>query len=464
MLVSLYRISDAIMKCSCYAIVFATLLCFGNSVRNAHASPTDMLSQSEHALVTGNPERARVLAEGIIDQEPSNYAALILLSLAHADLGADHASADAATNAYRVATTADQQFQAARIVASAHFKMAQYTRAQWWLRRAGNDADTPQEAAKVRQEFTRIRTKNPLRVNLGFSVAPSDNINNGSESESFFLEGLDFEFFLPESSLALSGIEYAGDVFATYDLAQGPNHRTQLQGYIFGRTFSLSRKSQAAVPDISGNDYALILTEAAINHSRLLRSGWGPTSVSAHIGKAWFGGGPLWDYGKVSLAQMIPDDANSALTIGGSFENRTARHATQSDTQVTYLYASQQHMRTNQDKITITFSGLTQNAAFETDSFTEYRGNIAYHFGQPLMGTHVSVSGGLGYKSYDEFTLSLDGRRDRYASLGGTVVFDSISYFGFAPTVAVTATRTESNLTQFTTSQLQARVGVQSTF
>ncbi|WP_106746559.1 tetratricopeptide repeat protein [Yoonia maritima] len=452
------------MKRSCYAIIFAILLCFGISVRNAHASPTDILSQSEQALVSGNPERARALADVVIDQEPSNYAALILLSLAHADLGADHASADAATYAYRVATTADQRLQAARIVASAHFKVGQYTRAQWWLRRAGNHIDTRQDAAKVQQEFTRIRTKNPLRVNLGFSVAPSDNINNGSESESFFLEGLDFEFFLPESSLALSGIEYAGDVFAAYDLSQGPNHRTQLQGYIFGRTFSLSRKSQEAVPDISGNDYALMLTEAAINHSRLLQSGWGPTSVSAHIGKAWFSGDPLWDYRKLSLAQTIPEGVNDTLTIGGSFEDRTARRATQSDTQVTYLYASQHHIRTNQDKVTITVSGLSQDAAFETDSFTEYRGNIVYHFDQPLIGTHVSVSGELGYKNYDEFTLSLDGRRDRYASLGGTVVFDSISYFGFAPTVALTATRTESNVTQFTTSQLQARVGVQSTF
>jgi len=458
------RITGNLMKRSFFAIALTSLMTFTTNVAGAGPVAQGLLSQSEQALVEGNPQLALELVQDVVAHDPSNYAALIIISLAYADLGRDDEAAQTAQKAYQFAKDNDERLRAARIVAGARFQLGQYTRAQWWLRRAANDAETPQETATVAQEFARIRAANPLTINLSLSVAPSDNINNGSEAESFFLEGLDVEFLLPESSLALSGIEYAGDLFATYALSRDQTQVTQIQGYLFGRTFSLSSQSQAKVPELSGSDYAMIVTEASVNHSRLLNDGWGPTRLGVHAGKVWFGGDPLWDYTKLSFGQSIPDGDRDILNLWLSAEDRTARNPIISDTQVLHFSAVHQHSLQSNDVIAVTLSGLSHYAAFETDTYTDYWGNIEYRFHQPMLGTRLSVSAGIGYKNYEEFTLSLDGRRDRYASLGGTVVFDDVTYFGFAPTLTVTATRTESNVTQFTTSQLQARVGIQSTF
>jgi tetratricopeptide (TPR) repeat protein len=419
---------------------------------------------AEQALVAGEAAQALSFAQQVLSQDPDNYAAGIIVALAHADLGQDAAAAQAAEKAYPNAPDSDARLQAARIVANARFKQGQYLRAQWWLRRAANDANAPEESATVAREFVRVRAANPLSINLGFSIAPSDNINNGSTADSFFLEGLDFEFFLPQSSLALSGVEFTGDIFATYDLSTGSAHRTQAQGYLYGRTYALSPEAQDAVPHLSGDDYAMVVAEAAITHSRVLAQGWGPTHASAHAGRTWYGGDPLWDYGRVSLRQDFALGARDRLSVGLSNEKRSARNPVQSDTRIYDLQTSYRHQFVNADTLTVQVSAAEHIAENGSDSFRDFQTSIGYQFSRPIMGARVGLSVGASYKTYDEFPLALYGREDRSLSLGSTLVFDELSYFGFSPLITLTGKRTVSDVTQYTTSQLIARVGVQSTF
>ncbi|KJZ21175.1 tetratricopeptide repeat protein [Loktanella sp. S4079] len=422
------------------------------------------LNDAEQALVAGNYREAITSSIAILADDPDNYAALVIHALAAAELGRHEEAQRIAHRAYAAAEHREDRLRAARIAANAAYRQGHYTHAQWWLRRARNHTATQTELETISAEFHKIRAENPLSIYANFQVAPSDNINNGAADDSFFLEGLDFEFFLPPSSQAISGIEYAAQTNISYTLSTSPTHLTQVHGYLFGRTYSLSAESKAALPDVSGRDYALILAEIAGSHSFRLRDTWGATRISAHAGQVWFSQDPLWNYTRIGLDQTISEGHRNSLNLNISVENRNAIAVTQPDADIYQIGASHAHVMASSDILSLSASGTRQNAETETDSFTDYTVRMDYYFAKPIAGAKLSVFGEIGYRSYPEFDLSLDGRRDRYASAGGTILLGQLNAYGFSPSLTLTARETQSNVTQFTTSQLQAQIGFQSTF
>ena len=96
--------------------------------------------------------------------------------------------------------------------------------------------------------------------------------------------------------------------------------------------------------------------------------------------------------------------------------------------------------------------------------FDEYRMGVGLALDQPILGTKLSGALEIGTRDFDEFTTTLDGRRDRFATLIANATFTQISYFGFSPGLALTATRTESSAEENTSSTVQLLFGIESSF
>ena len=63
-----------------------------------------------------------------------------------------------------------------------------------------------------------------------------------------------------------------------------------------------------------------------------------------------------------------------------------------------------------------------------------------------INGIRPSFNGSVERRNYHEFAAADGGRRDTTASLGVTIVFPDVSFYGFAPQLAVEARRTWSNV------------------
>ncbi|MEP2029284.1 MAG: hypothetical protein ABJI96_11340 [Paracoccaceae bacterium] len=419
-------------------------------------------TRAGQALSNGDAALGIALAEGILVESPNDFQTLVLLSLAHLQLDQTEAAASAARRAYEAGTTSGEKLQAARIAASVRFNAGHHTRAEWWLRKGVNHAKTPEEEAIVEREFRAIRQRNPLSVRLGFSIAPSNNINGGATDRTFSLG--DFEFVFNPSSLALSGIEYSGELELSYWLSQSPNHITQAGLYLYGRTYTLSSASQATVPNLSGSDFGQDQVEASLSHRQLLFDGLGPSGISLRTGQVRYGREPYWRYNKLTLSQNFPVGQIATATVLASVEDQTSLINIYPDTTVYELRGNYAQGLPNQDILRLSLLSRYNKAAFETNTFTEQGAALSYELAKPVLGSRLSVSFGIGMKNYDEFSLSLDGRRDRYVSLGATAVFEQISYFGFSPSWSIFATKTKSNVTRFSTEEITARLGLRSNF
>lgn len=419
-------------------------------------------TRAGQALSNGDAALSVALAESILAESPSDFQALVLLSLANLQLDRTEAAAKAARRAYLAARNSSEKLQAARIAASARFRNRHHTRAEWWLRRGANHAKTPDEVSIVEKEFRAIRQSNPLSVRLGFSIAPSSNINGGATDRTFTLG--DFEFVFNPSSLALSGIEYSGDLELSYWLSQSPNHITQAGFYLYGRTYTLSSASQATVPNLSGSDFGQDQVEASLSHRQLLFDGLGPTGISLRTGQVRYGREPYWRYNKLTLSQNFPVGQIATATVLASVEDQTSLINAYPDTTIYELRGNYAQGLPNQDILRLSLLSRYNKAAFETNTFTEQGAFLSYELAKPVLGSRLSVSLGIGMKNYDEFSLSLDGRRDRYFSIGATAVFEQISYFGFSPSWSIFATKTKSNVTRFSTEEISGTFGIESNF
>jgi len=422
------------------------------------------MSDAEQALADGNPTRTAVLAQEKLTKYPNDFTALYLLSLAQSDLGQDEAAAQNASKAFDVALNDSERLLSARLAGGARFKLDQHFRAGWWLRVAANHAETPDDKAVVAQEFRQIQSANPLSVQASLSAAPSDNINNGADSDIIRLDGIDIDFTLSPETQALSGVEFAANVDLSYQITQSARHQTRVGAYLYGRSFALSSKAKQSVPDLRGSDYSLALAEVDLTHIRFLADWLGPTTVSLGFGHVIYSGDPLWDYAKLSLGQDIALGPSAVFSLQGSVQNQTARSSIVPDTKVYNLTSSLTARQQNGDLLQLSLTGILNDTELIESTFTDVSGTVGYSFASPVLGTQWSFFGTAGHTNYDEFSLSLDGRRDDYITFGSTTVFTEMSYFGFSPSVSFTATQRRSNVDPFNSTQVQGRFSIQSNF
>lgn len=451
------------------------LLCIAATQAPGQSRLATLQAAAEEALIAGDPAETATLSRAMIAENPDSFAGHFLLALALSDLEQHSEAAKAAGRAYRNAPTEDDKLQSARLAGSSRFAAAQYARSELWLRRAANHVDTEQEAERVVREFQRARAANPLSMQFSGSIAPTDNVNSGSSDGVICFEGLNnectFDADLPENQLPLSGVEFSGSAQFGYRLSQTDRQTTTASLLLFGQAYALSSDAKdllASSPDedvqaVTASDFATVVTQVSLAQRQSNLSPLGPTSIAVNLGKYWRGGDPLVNYQDIILGQDIPINTNAAVLLKASTRNQTALSPLVVDSVAHEISGTYATTLGNDDVLRLTLKAKHSDGGFE-NVYEEYRAGIDYAFAQPILNTRWSTSFELGYRSYDEFSLTFDGRRDRFASIGADVVFEDVSYFGFSPSMSFEATKTESDVVSVNSSQVQVRFGVSSNF
>jgi len=438
---------------------------------HAQSPPSGLQDQAEAALVANQPEETIRLATQMLDAQPDSFVAMYLLALALADLGDLQAAANTGARAYAVATTEDTRFQAARLVAGLRFRAGQYTRSEFWLRRAANHAQTEAELRTIAEAYVASTDANPLSVQITASIAPTDNVNNGSDDGILTLESIGLTFILPEDRRSLSGVAFSASTDLRYRIAQSPQQSTSLIGSVSGETYVLSSEAKdllASSPNpqvraVDGGDFASVTASVGIDRYQFNISPLGPVRFGANLGTYWEGGERLVNFRDFSIEQIISIDRDSSFRLRGLRRNQDALTTALVDSTLFDVVGTYDRTLPKGDQLQLSLRARRNEAGAES-SFDEYEFGVGYAVAQPIFGVQLSTSLQLGYRRYEEFATTLDGREDRFVSASATATFQRISYFGFSPNVALTSARTDSTAEENTSSSLQLLFGVTSNF
>lgn len=383
-----------------------------------------------------NAPLARGLSLALLERDPKDPVARMVLASSLYAMGRYPAAARQGRNAYRDAPPGPRRHDAAMIVAESEFKAEHLGMARVWLRRAAYHAEDQAQKALALRAFHGLENRQRLSWRVNASMSPVSNLNGGTLAERVTLGP--FTLPVPGQLQALSGVQANLGAELGYRFAETATGGWRAGAALHGVVNQLSDAAQRKAPLARGSDYDFWSLEATLLH-RAKPAGWrAPWDMRLTAGHNRYGGAELSNYLGASFGKEFILSPRAMLRgeIGTQRQFRLdtpGRSATANTLGLHYLRQSPAgalHLSTG---LTDTHSDA-RAVAFRGGEVT-----LAYSLAAPVFGAQWQGEVGFGLRDYDS------GREDRKLSAGISAVVPGVQYMGFAPELGLTLSRNRSN-------------------
>lgn len=409
------------------------------------------------------PSAAKAIAQALLQRDPEDVKALLILSRSERLLENSQAAKQAGKRAWRIAETPEDRFTAAMLTAQAVSSSGNKIGAQLWLRRAAGAAPNDKLKNTAVRDLRFVRGTSPVALRFDLSVAPSSNINNGSKSDTIEIVGLPFA--ISGDAQALSGIEYTFGTTLSYKLPKKGAWDVTASLGLDTKFYSLTSSAKALAPGVSGSDYAFQQVDAILSAQRPDQNNKGATSLYLKAGQNWYGGSALTRFAGVGIGRQIKAGERSSLSFNLGAERQWRQDNDLRSADVLSTSATWAHGLTNGGAMWITGYASDTVSASASVAQETLGATIRYAHGKPIFaGTMLEMSLGYQVKSFDRAQAPFARREDDTVNASVKMIFNDLDYMGFAPTAEVTAKRSTSTLGQFDIDDFGLKLGLRSTF
>ncbi|WP_421704788.1 hypothetical protein [Aliiroseovarius sp.] len=438
-------------------------------------APEEARAYATNLLRQGQISAARALALVLLEADPEDLSALLVLTDAELALGNPKAAASAARRAWAVADAPKERFLAAMGRATALAGQERYLAAQLWLRRASDLAPSPALERIVARRFKAVSAQNPLRLSFSGSITPSDNVNGGSSettmTSAFF--GPNFVGIIPQASQALAGWKFTAAAQADRRLSRGPNHQTTLTLRTEVTRLRFSDEVREALRDVDTDLPTLTSSELGTTNVELrLSHQWridGRAPVwrsSLALSHSWLGGDDHADTLFATFGVYLPEIGPGSLNLSLSAQ---ARSRLDNDDYSAAIYSAHASYGLPMDSGRLTLSLGTREAfgRVDTQDYSSVLAGVHFDLGKPVFD---SVKLGLGLDLEDRLydaSNHVPGRGPmsiQSVGLSADATLTGLSFLGFAPVVTLSHERNWSNVPLYTNTQTSFSLGVRSQF
>ncbi|AML49972.1 surface lipoprotein assembly modifier [Falsihalocynthiibacter arcticus] len=433
-------------------------------------SPQEARSAAAHYLAGGQPVAARQIANGLLIRDPQDLNALLILSVAERNLGNFKAASKAGKKAWSVAVTDSQKYNAALVVAQALASDGSHTFAQIWLRRAAQTAPSEAEKNIAIRDLQYVRSQNPWSMDFRFSLRPSSNINNGSNSDVVIIGGLPLIISGRNKPLSGMGLVVGGRV--EYEKPLSKSKTLRFGGDIETRQYKLSEEAISIAPDAKGSDYAFSSFKLYAAYDFAAPSSMNAHSFEASVGRYRYGGEPLSNLIWLKYSLLHRQESGSILQFSLFTEanSRLDDHARDTGR---VLAVIQQRRATESGgifswNITASTTNLIGDPKFGRASDLAndaIGGGISYTWAKPFFSATTSLSLQYDGQVFEKSRYTQGEKRvDHLGVATLSMFFDDFEYYGFAPVLDFSYARKYSNAALFSADGFGLGLGFRSSF
>ena len=420
-----------------------------------------MVQTAVTLLERGHPEQALRFANALLQQNPEDATALIIKARAERDLARYQSSVATARLAWKTAGLQRERYGAALAMAQGLASDGQKFRAQFWLRRAIEEA--PDEGAKrlAEKDFVYVKSRSRLGLKFDLAIQPSSNVNNGSSSDVLWFMGL--PFVLSEDAKALSGVTTTLGISGHYRLAETQTSKTDLRFSLGQRMVTLSGSAKATAPAARGSDYAFTTIEVGLD--RYLRPGpKDEVQLGVTLGRNWYGGDPMSHYlGANALYRRdLTPTVRGFAEIGA--ERQWREDVAERSADVMTLSFGLDTVTANRDRLRFE---VTARDTASGSSDIDHRGwgaSLDWTRSKPVLKGRLSLGLSAEGRDYAVSKFSADGRHDLTVGATMSMAFEGADYMGFIPVLSVQSQRTSSNVSLYDSQSTGIGLSVQSKF
>jgi tetratricopeptide (TPR) repeat protein len=406
---------------------------------------------------------AQALARDLLATRPRDVTVLIVLSRALRAAGDPAAARVHAARALDAAGTDAERFAALTELAAAAHAQGRPLAAQVWLRRAVQAAPDPALRDSAIRNYRAVAAGNPWTVQLQFGVAPSSNVNNGSQADTVDIGGL--EFVLNPDAQALSGTEITAGISVArrHPGLSGLPARTGLA--IALQEVRLSGSARAAAPEVEGDDFDQATVEWRFDQALTPATAPLRLRLEARLGHSWYGGQDLSDYLRAGFGADWGDAGGTLTSVALSWERQDRLDLASRSATILRLDAGRQWRLGPEGTLGLAlFLRETASRSVEVDH--RAAGLSASRDLGTLAGGWLSLAGGVGaeWRDYDRSPYSAGGRHDLRLRLSARLGFPRAETWGFVPELTVEATRVTSSVDLYDSRDVALRLGLRSAF
>lgn len=430
---------------------------------SATLSVGEMRVATAALLEQGQSQQAYRFAGALLERDPDDIDALLLRSRAARNIGRMAEARRTARRAWELAETDDFRFAAALANAQALATQGARTRAQLWLRRAAQVAPNDRARALARRDFQYVRSRNKWATQLSFNIAPSSNINNGSTHKTSRLFDLPFEFTLQNEALALSGTEISFGFDTRYRVSETRRRALDLTFGADHTTFRLSDDAKDRAPDAKGSDFAQTRLDLGLRQQHKVADNRGLLSYGVGFGRLNYAGEPLYNALRANISYRHALSRRSLGQLSLRAE-RQQGFDTRRDADSLSVDAALTQTLGKGHRLTLALGHTTSTSDADFLDYTQDRVSVRFAPAIELFSTRATFGLGFSRKDHDRSVYTSEGRHEERWSASATFVMTGIDYYGFVPTVTLSASRTEANLNLFETENVGIEMGIRSSF
>ena len=420
------------------------------------------------AYFAGDLRLALQLAEAVLSQFPDDRAALLVVAAGAPQAGNPARGVEAGARAWRLSDNADQRYEAARLTAIAAAADERFTTAAFWMRLALVDAPNEAETERTLTDARAIAQRNPWQTQLSFSLAPSNNVNGGADSEVSTAPG-NPPGLLSEDAIAQEGWRASLGIAVQYRFQENTDSRS-----FIGLNLQTGRVWLTGETDIPNEAFDTNSVEASLRHERIV--GEGLLGLSFSRGRFDYRDLDIsdastnfekYDITRISADYSFAVAAQTRASVNLSREVLDYQSDAIGEVLRTRAGANVVQALGNGDQISLGYSYLTADAANPNYVMSEHALNAGYGFGQQLGPITLSVGAGARWAEYPEYRLLFPvtgGRQDETYSLNANIGFPDAAFAGFIPGVRIDYAITDSNVSRFDRESLGASFSISSSF
>lgn len=452
------------------ALLICGLLGASPLAAQSRVSPEQATALAGQLLSQGQPRAARTLARGLLQRNPSDVRALLILSRAERDLRNFPEAQNAGKQAWDHADTDLARFSAAMLISQSLVAQKSHSRAQIWLRRAAQIAPSEQAKSRAIKDLRRIRNQNPWSYDLRFALKPSSNINNGSNADVVVIGGIPLAVSGSSRPMSGMGLTIGGDVEYRKNLSKTSSLRFGLD--VETRHYRLSQDAKTLAPNVKGSDYDFASGKLHLAYDTASNQGKKLQSYEAQIGRYNYGGAPLSNllWLKYNRVTRQKSGALQTLSLTGEVNSRLDTHAR--DTGKISATFSRSHKTKSGARFSWNLTGSATNLIGDpkfgrpTDlAATALGGGITYSWAKPILKAQTRFSLQYEGQLFDSSRyVAGEQRQDHRGVATLSMFFKDYEYFGFAPNLDMTYERKYSNAALFSVDSFAVNLGIRSSF
>lgn len=453
----------------------AAALALGVMLAGAGAAETVLLSRAQAiqigraAYLEGNPGLANAIARQLIQSDPRDVEALLLLSASEEALGRPASGYLFGQRAWEAARAQGRpkalRYEIARQTAHAAMSGDRLRVAGRWLRLSMDVAPAAAERRQSAADLSQVSAATPLTFSGSFQVSPTDNVNNGASTGLLVVDDTVIGG-ISGWSVAQPGQVASARITATRNLGVTASGKAR-NALTFGLTGTMHWLTHSG-QNLNPHDLDMWTASAGWVHEIALPDHDRPMSLTTELGQSWYAGRAYAPSLRVAARYPLTPTDQGGLDLSASVERQWLDAPSGTVDGASLSLDGGRPVEGLKARLGYGIGGTFLRSDWSNSTYDSFSAYLSLTPDRRIGPVETTFRVGGSWRRYQDYSLGFAnvtrGRTDQGLWVEAAMSLPDVSYRGLSPMLTLRRQKTDSNISKYQTDETALYFGLAADF